>query len=96
MTSKQPKRLSRSEKRGMNGLLNLGPDYREAETPPDPDQLADWSRAAPQEAAHKTPISLRIDPDVLAFFKSDGPGYQTRINTVLRAYVKAQKAFRKP
>ena len=32
----------------------------------------------------KTLKSLRIDADVLAYFESRGPGYQTRINTVLR------------
>lgn len=34
----------------------------------------------------KTSISLRIDPDVLEWFRSQGPGYQTRINAVLKAY----------
>jgi uncharacterized protein (DUF4415 family) len=34
----------------------------------------------------KTSISLRIDQDVLEWFKAQGPGYQTRINTVLRAF----------
>jgi uncharacterized protein (DUF4415 family) len=34
----------------------------------------------------KASISLRIDADVLEWFKSTGPGYQTRINAVLRAY----------
>ena len=34
----------------------------------------------------KTSISLRIDRDVLEWFKAQGPGYQTRINSVLRAY----------
>jgi uncharacterized protein (DUF4415 family) len=34
----------------------------------------------------KESISLRIDPDVLAWFKAQGPGYQTRINAVLRAF----------
>jgi len=33
---------------------------------------------------------LRIDPDVLGWFKAQGKGYQTRMNAVLRAYVKAQ------
>lgn len=39
----------------------------------------------------KEPIKLRIDRDVLAFFKSQGKGYQTRMNAVLRTYVEAQK-----
>ncbi len=34
----------------------------------------------------KASISLRLDADVLAWFKSQGPGYQTRINAVLRAF----------
>ena len=34
----------------------------------------------------KASISLRVDQDVLEWFKSQGSGYQTRINTVLRAF----------
>lgn len=37
-------------------------------------------------ASAKTSISLRVDADVLEWFKSQGPGYQTRINAVLRAF----------
>jgi uncharacterized protein (DUF4415 family) len=33
-------------------------------------------------------ISLRVDEDVLAWFRSLGPRYQTRMNAVLRAYMK--------
>jgi uncharacterized protein (DUF4415 family) len=34
----------------------------------------------------KASISLRVDQDVLEWFKAQGPGYQTRINIVLRAF----------
>ena len=34
----------------------------------------------------KKSISLRVDADVLEWYKSQGPGYQTRINAVLRAF----------
>jgi uncharacterized protein (DUF4415 family) len=34
----------------------------------------------------KASISLRLDQDVLEWFKAQGPGDQTRINTVLRAF----------
>jgi uncharacterized protein (DUF4415 family) len=34
----------------------------------------------------KTSISLRVDADVLEWFKAQGPGYQTRVNAVLRAF----------
>jgi uncharacterized protein (DUF4415 family) len=36
--------------------------------------------------AAKTSISLRVDADVLEWFKAQGPGYQTKINAVLRAF----------
>ncbi len=39
-----------------------------------------------QPAPSKAAVSLRVDQDVLAWFKAQGPGYQTRINTVLRAF----------
>ena len=34
----------------------------------------------------KASVSLRIDADVLQWFKAQGPGYQTRMNAVLRAF----------
>lgn len=37
-------------------------------------------------------ISLRIDQDVIEWFKAQGPGYQTRINSVLRAFRDASAA----
>ena len=40
----------------------------------------------------KTAISLRLDVDVLEWFKAQGPGYQTRINAILRAYKDASAA----
>jgi uncharacterized protein (DUF4415 family) len=40
----------------------------------------------------KAQVTLRLDNDVLAWFKTQGHGYQTRINTLLRAYMEAHKA----
>ena len=37
----------------------------------------------------KAPLSLRLDPRVIEWFKGQGPGYQTRINAVLQSYVEA-------
>jgi len=39
-----------------------------------------------QSAPSKSLVSLRVDQDVLEWFKSQGSGYQTRINAVLRAF----------
>jgi uncharacterized protein (DUF4415 family) len=36
-------------------------------------------------------VSLRIDSDVLDWLKRQGKGYQTRINAILRAYVRAHR-----
>jgi uncharacterized protein (DUF4415 family) len=38
--------------------------------------------------AKKVPISFRVDPDVLAFFRREGEGYQSRMNAVLRGYMR--------
>lgn len=40
-------------------------------------------------APRKAAISLRLDAEVLDWFKAQGSGYQTRINAVLRAYMEA-------
>jgi uncharacterized protein (DUF4415 family) len=39
----------------------------------------------------KTPVSVRVDQDVVDWFKAQGARYQTRINAVLRAYMEAHK-----
>ena len=39
----------------------------------------------------KKPITLRLDADVLGWFKKQGPGYQTRINQALRKVVLDEK-----
>jgi uncharacterized protein (DUF4415 family) len=38
----------------------------------------------PQKAPTKVPITIRLDPDVLDYFKSSGSGWQTRLNDTLR------------
>jgi uncharacterized protein (DUF4415 family) len=47
----------------------------------------DWSDAVLVMPAKKKAISIRVDEDVLDFFKKDGDGYQRRINAVLRSYM---------
>ena len=38
----------------------------------------------------KLSVAIRLDPDVLAAFRADGPGWQTRMNAVLRDWVEAR------
>ena len=40
----------------------------------------------------KSLLSLRVDSDVLSWFRSQGPGYQSRMNALLRAFMQAHKA----
>jgi len=42
--------------------------------------------------ANKTQITLRLDTDVLNWFKAQGRGYQTNINTLLKAYKDANQS----
>jgi uncharacterized protein (DUF4415 family) len=52
----------------------------------------DWSDAVVVVPVPKKAISIRLDAEVIDFFKSQGPGYQTRINAVLRRFMeKARK-----
>jgi uncharacterized protein (DUF4415 family) len=51
----------------------------------------DWSDAVLVNPAKKKAISIRVDEDVLDFFRKQGEGYQRRINAVLRSYMQ-QKA----
>lgn len=48
-----------------------------------------WKNAELRMPQRKVPITIRLDPDVLAWFKGLGKGYQTRINAVLRTYMEA-------
>ena len=41
----------------------------------------------------KTPVSLRLDSDILDAFKSTGKGYQTKINDALRNYIKEHPEY---
>ena len=46
-----------------------------------------WDSAVPVIPAGKVPISLRVDSDVLEWFREEGPKYQSRMNAVLRSYM---------
>lgn len=66
----------------------------EAAIASDPDSETgeiDWSTAVLVEPQKKVAISIRLDEDVLGFFKSGGAGYQRRINSILRHYMESQR-----
>lgn len=51
----------------------------------------DWSQAELVIPPRKVAISIRLDEDILDFFKHAGAGYQSRINAVLRTYMRAKE-----
>jgi uncharacterized protein (DUF4415 family) len=66
----------RDEEIDFSDIPKLGPDF--------------FAQAVPWPE-RKTQITLRLDPDVLSFFRKKGKGYQTAINRVLRSYVERRK-----
>jgi len=43
----------------------------------------------------KVPLSIRLDPEIVDFFRKEGSGYQSRINAVLLGYVRSHKRRRR-
>lgn len=60
-------------------------------------EVTDWSSAVQGKFFKpiKQPLSLRLDADLVAWFKASGEGYQTRINDALREYVTARRPMSK-
>ena len=52
----------------------------------------DTTARMPSSLPLKQIVTIRLDVDMLTWFKSAGPGYQTRINQILRDHMDAQKA----
>lgn len=65
----------------------------EASIKNDPDWSDDWNwgEAVLVIPPKKKAISIRVDEDVLDYFKNEGAGYQRRINAVLRSYMEQKK-----
>jgi len=61
---------------------------------PDASPIADeaWFARARRSSHSKEHISIKLDADVLAFFRKGGPRYQTRINEVLRTFMEHETA----
>ena len=65
----------------------------EASIANDPDWSDDWNwgEAVLVIPPKKKAISIRVDEDVLDYFKKEGAGYQRRINAVLRSYMQQKR-----
>lgn len=87
----------RKGKTDFERLRNTTDEEIEAQIKNDPDFSGDWNwgEAVLVMPPKKKPISIRVDEDVLDYFKHEGSGYQRRINAVLRSYMQ-QKTAKKP
>ena len=88
-------RKTRKGKTDWNRLEHLGDaEIRKAvkaDLDAAPVASSEWFRRAKLLEPHpKTPISMRLDEDIVKWFRARGRGYQTRINAVLRAYVESR------
>ena len=86
MSESNTTRMSLSEIRKRKGETDWSRLRAEGDHEGPPEIDIDWSKARLVTPETKQMISLRLDADVLEFFKAQGKGYQTRINAILRAY----------
>ena len=56
----------------------------------------DWSTVQVGVPSSKQQLTIRLDRDVIEWFKTQGAGYQTRMNAVLKSFVEAQKKRETP
>jgi uncharacterized protein (DUF4415 family) len=81
------KKRSRTDWKRVDALRDEDIDFSDI-----PKQEPDFFAQAILWPGPKKQITLRLDPDVLAFFRKTGRGYQTTINAVLRKYVESRKS----
>ncbi len=82
---------SRTDWRKLDAMSD---DHLERTIAADPEERRlrpDWTSARLVLPEPKQSVHLRLDRDVIAFFKAQGKGHLTRMQAVLRAYVAAQK-----
>ncbi len=90
MSAKSTSKASRTDwarvTRGRDRNIKTGRDHPEA----DPSHIVRGIvRQGLKTQPTKEAISLRVDPEVLGWFRAQGSGWQTRMNAVLRAYKEA-------
>ena len=78
--------ISKKRSKVINAVGESAIDYSDAP------ELSDefWQKAELTIPGAKQGVYIRLDSDVLEWFKGQGRGYQTRINAILRAYYETQ------
>ena len=81
----------------LNAMTDQQIEAAAASDPDNPPATIEWlSNAKLVERQPKEAISLRVDADVLAWFRSQGPPYQTLMNNALRAFAIYSGTMRPP
>ena len=78
--------MSPSSKTDLNKLQNLNDSEIDYSDIPETDAQF-WKEAKVIYPSKKTHLSIRLDDDIVQWFKKFGRGYQTKINAVLRSYI---------
>ncbi len=86
MSARSTKKRSQTNWERVNRVSDRQIDYSDI-----PPLDASFFREAILWPGPKQQVTLRLDPDVLAFFRKQGKRYQTTINAVLRRYVEERK-----
>ena len=87
-----PPKMSEETKARLTSIKNEDIDF--SDIPPSPAD-AEWARPGiPFSTENKQQVTLRLDADVLDYFRRTGTRYQTRINQVLRTYMQAHEVKR--
>ncbi len=86
MSARRMKRQSRTDWKRVDAMRDEDIDCSE-----NPELDDKFFKGAVRWSGHKQQITLRLDPDVLAFFRKHGKGYETTINAVLRKYIEVLK-----
>ncbi|ROO38664.1 MULTISPECIES: BrnA antitoxin family protein [unclassified Pseudomonas] len=84
--------MSKASKTDWGRLAKM--DDQDIDTSDVPELGEDFFRRAELHVPVKKAVTIRLDADVLEWFKGQGAGYQTRINQLLRQYMQAQQSHR--
>jgi uncharacterized protein (DUF4415 family) len=85
----RPYRMSEEEKLSYDSRGDEDIDF--ADIPELTDEFLERAGYEPVKRAPKEALSIRLDPDVLEWLRATGPGYQTRINYILRVAMETSK-----
>ena len=101
MKKEHTERFTADELRRRRGQEDTGTDWEALDVMADEDidttdipelDARFWQRAEVRMPTGKERITLRVDADVVAWFRSQGKGYQTRMNAVLRSFMQARQS----